>query len=94
MLDTQITVQIIISICVGLSYLAINHYKVFVEVKRFINRFILFSVMVYFINYLFWSTNTINFKTLLFEVILISFPYLYYSMLTYIGYLIEKNKNI
>lgn len=92
MLDIQITVQIIISICVGFSYLGINHYKVFLEVRKFINRFIFLSVAVYFLNYLLWYKNTLSFKTLLFEVILISFPYFYYSIITYVGYLIDKNK--
>ena len=95
MLDTPVAVQIVISFCVGLSYLAINHYNTFLKVKGYIKAYFVMSLVIFSIISFFYYDAFKNFQTIsnhFFELSLISFPYPFYSVLTYVGFLISKEK--
>ena len=83
MLDIQIAVQIVISICVGLSYLAVNHYSVLSFVKYFINLYSVIAIVIYLFiafNLFDFTKNLINFANFLFESFLVLFPWIYFTL--------------
>ena len=47
MLDLQIVTQIIISICVGMSYLAFNYPNILLELKNFIRFYSILAGFIY-----------------------------------------------
>ena len=96
MLDIQTAVQIVISLCVGLSFLAINHYNVFKKIEKFINNFTIYAIVFYFVVLIIGSYDVLkDMRTvfnLCFEIALITFPQFYYSIANYIGNLIDIEK--
>ena len=96
MLDLQIAIQIVISICVGMSYLAFNYPNILTELKKFICFYSLLAGFIYFLISLVcydFLKSVIVFSNYVFELVLVTFPLFYYSILEYIVKLIELNKN-
>ena len=94
MLDLQIAIQIIISVCIGMSYLAFNYPDILKGLKKFI---FFYSILAGFV-YVFISLacydflkSIISFSNYVFELILVVFPIFYYSILVYIMALIKAN---
>lgn len=96
MLDLQIVIQIIISICVGMSYLAFNYPNILKELEKFIRFYSLLAGLLYFLislTYYNFLKSAVAFSNYLFELILVTFPLFYYYILDYIISLININKN-
>ena len=96
MLDLQIVTQIIISICVGMSYLAFNYPTILLELKNFIRFYSILAGFIYFLISLScydFLKSVIAFSNYVFELVLITFPLFYYSILEYVVKLIELNKD-
>lgn len=89
MLDSQITFQIIISICVGLSYLAINHYKTFKKIEGFIKTYTIIATTFFLIYYLLFSKVDLkeikNIIDFILESLTLTIPYLFFILIDYIG---------
>jgi len=93
MLETQIAVQIVISLCVGLSYLAIKHYETFKKSKDFVNIYTFLATSLYLTVSYFcfdFSQGAYSFLNYLFEIFLVLFTKFYYSIANYIGYSINN----
>ena len=96
MLDLQVAIQIVISICVGMSYLTFNYPSILKELKKFIYFYSLLAGFVYFLLSLVcydFLNSVITFSNYIFELILVTFPLFYYSILEYIVKLIEIIKD-
>ena len=96
MLDLQVAIQIVISICVGMSYLTFNYPSILKELKKFIYFYSLLAGFVYFLLSLVcydFLNSVITFSNYIFELILVTFPLFYYSILEYIVKLIEITKD-
>ena len=96
MLDLQIVTQIIISICVGMSYLAFNYPNILLELKNFIRFYSILAGFIYFLISLScydFLKSVIVFSNYIFELVLVTFPLFYYSILEYVVKLIELNKD-
>ena len=96
MLDNQITIQIIISICVGLSFLGFNYNFVLPKLKPFIKIYSVVASLIYLGLAIFtfdFTKNITSFANFFFEFFLILFPWFYYSILEYIVTIIDNNKS-
>ena len=94
MLDLQIAIQIIISICVGMSYLAFNYPNILKDLEKFIRFYSLLAGLLYFLISLAcydFLKSIITFANYFFELMLVTFPLFYYSILDYIVKLIKLN---
>ena len=96
MLDNQITIQIIISICVVLSFLGFNYNFVLPKLKPFIKTYSIVASVIYLglaITTFDFTKNIISFANFLFEFFLILFPWFYYSILEYVVIIIDNDKS-
>jgi hypothetical protein len=96
MLDLQIVFPVIISICVGLAYLAINHFKTFIIIGKLINIYTYISIGFYIIYSLFiYKVKLESFKNVvdyLLESFVILIPKLFYIFFEIVGKTMEKDK--
>ena len=97
MLDLQIVFPVIISICVGLAYLAINHFKTFTLIKSLITTYtsicigfyMVYSVLIYDIP----ISNLKNVVDYLLEILTLTIPKLFYIFFEIVGKTMEKDKS-
>lgn len=95
MLNYEVVMPVVIAICIGMSFIGINHYNIFKVVKKSIYVYNFVAVVFYVIYWALFSTGEITFKTCVdffFEVFILGIPYSYSLLMEYIGALIEKEK--
>ena len=96
MLDLQIVFPIIISICVGLAYLAINHFKTFTLIKSLITTYTSICIGFYMVYSLFIYnipiSNLKNVVDYLLEILTLTIPKLFYIFFEIVGKTMEKDK--
>ena len=93
MLNLEIVFPIVISICVGLSFLAVNHRKVFLLIRSFIRTYTIIAIIVFNLYFIFFYTfsNIKSFVDLILESLVIAIPQLFYILLIYISDKIHDN---
>lgn len=97
MLDLQIVFPVIISICVGLAYLAINHYKTFIIIKKLISLYSFITIGFYvFYSTVFYKVELISVKNYVdyfLEILTLSIPKLFYIFFEIVGRTMEKGNS-